>query len=60
MPGGHVLAGHLVLLLEVGLTDLCVAQGHADVRVPEERLDGRQAHPHPQHLGGKQDLLTRL
>jgi len=47
------VAGELKITLQVLLSDLEIAQGHADISVTEQFHQGRQADSEPEHLCGK-------
>jgi len=53
MEMGCVLAGLMEFALQILLGDEHVAQGHADVCVPEQLHESGQANPQPEHLSGK-------
>ena len=47
----HVLAGQVILLLQITLDDQGITQGHADVFVAQEFFQGHKINPETQHLG---------
>jgi len=49
---GRVLACAMELALQILLGDLEVAQGHADVFVPQQLHESREADAETEHLGG--------
>ena len=49
---GRVLAGQVKLALEVLLSDLQIAQGHADVVVSQQLHEGGQADTQAEHFRG--------
>ena len=53
MEMGCVLTGLMEFALQILLGDEQVAQGHANVCVPEQLHESGKANPEPEHLSGK-------